>query len=401
MTILLVEHATPVPAVDGLAAAEVAARVGGIVVHTVAGGAGLGRFDCAQHVLRSGALAPNGLLWAERATGRPVGEAVDRGAVASLPDDVVVVPVNPAVPAQVEAAERIRAKAARIGRAVEDIRVEDVDGGWRVGAGKDGAPLRLDAFGRPVADGATPVAAGAAPVVLVVADERLQRDVYPANLAALGDAAEALGIAVEVRFADPRRTSATDLAGLIGRADGVVLPGGSDMEQVAGQIEAARAALRADVPTLGLCLGMQSMCTAVAQDLAGLTGANLAEADPSAPIKTFVRLNDPSGRPEFRLGGRTTRVSPGSLFAGIVDAPEIEVRYNHRFVLDPALHDRLMAAGLRVGGWHIDRDLVDAVELPGHRFFVGMQGHPELTSRREAPAPVVKAFLAAAAGGAA
>lgn len=180
-------------------------------------------------------------------------------------------------------------------------------------------------------------------------------------------------------------------------ADGVLLPGGSDMEQVAGQIEAARIGLRQDRPTLGLCLGLQTMATAVAQDLAGLSGANLAEADPGAPIKTFVRLADETGRPLFRVGLQEGRLTPGSEVARLWGNEPFKIRCNHRFVLNPVLHEALFSAGLRAGALHQDRDLVDAIELPGHRFFMGAQGHPELTSAPDRPSPLITAFLAAAA----
>jgi CTP synthase len=399
MTIILVEHRTPDPALDGMIAGELAGLHAGTLVHTVSGGGGLDRFDSVQHVLRDGALAPNGLVWFERRTGLPVGLAVDRGAVAVLPDPVVVVAVNPAVAAQREAAERIAVTAARLGRAVERVQVTDDGPGFRLEGGDGPAHWVRDRYGRPSAAPSSARPAGDTAVrILVIGDERLQREVYPANLAALGDAADALSVAVAVRFADPRYHADDALAAAVEDADGVLLPGGSDMEQVAGQVAAARMALRRDVPAVGLCLGMQSMCTAAAQVLAGLDGANLAEADPAAPIKTFVRLTDVHGRPEFRLGARRMRVVAGTRLADLAGPGPLEVRCNHRFVLDPALHDRLFAAGLVASGWHADRDLVDAIELPGHRFYMGQQGHPELSSRPGAPAPLIAGFLAAAAG---
>jgi CTP synthase len=277
------------------------------------------------------------------------------------------------------------------------VRVTGDGPGFRVEGGDGSDRWFRDALGRP-----SPTPTGApstheAVRILVVGDERLQREVYPANLAALGDAADALTVTVDVRFADPRYSTDDGLAAAVENADGVLLPGGSDMEQVAGQVTAARIALRHDVPVVGLCLGMQAMCTAVAQVLAGLAQANLAEADPAAPIKTFVRLTDGQGRPEFRLGARPMRVVAGTRLADLAGPGPMEVRCNHRFVLDPSLHDRLFAAGLVASGWHADRDLVDAIELPGHRFYMGQQGHPELSSRPGAPAPLITGFLAAAA----
>ena len=66
-------------------------------------------------------------------------------------------------------------------------------------------------------------------------------------------------------------------------------------------------------------------------------------------------------------------------------------------VLDPQFHARLSDAGLRISGLQEERDLADAIEVPALRFFVGMQGHPELMTRRGAPHPLVLAFLREAA----
>lgn len=403
MTILLVAHATLLPALDGMIAGEMAAEHGARFTTLVTGGAGLSRFDCVQHPLAHGELAPNGILWAERASGIAVEAPVDRGAVARLDAETVLVPINPAIRAQEDAAARIEATAEAAGRPVERYDVEEQDGIFvvrRRGNADPVATWRLDRFGRPVRASDSPPAADDAPLrILVIGDESLQREVYPANVAALGDAADALGLDVSLRFIDPREPQERPWEKILAEVDGVLLPGGSDMEQVRGQIEIARAAMRTDVPTLGLCLGMQTMATAVAQERGGFNDANLAEADPAAQTKTFVRLHDEHGRPEFRVGARRCRVVPGSSLAKWLDgAADIEVRCNHRFVLDSALHDGLVAAGLRISGLQAERDIADAIEVPDLRFFLGMQGHPELSSRRDRPHPLIAGFLAVAAG---
>ena len=90
---------------------------------------------------------------------------------------------------------------------------------------------------------------------------------------------------------------------------------------------------------------------------------------------------------------------PGTRFAALVGgASEIAVHYNHRFVLEPALYDRLAEAGLRICGLQAERDLADAIEVPGLRFFLALQGHPELASRCGAPHPVIAGFVEAVAG---
>lgn len=408
MTIVLVAHETQIPAVDGMIAGEMAAERGARFVTLAGGGAGLSRFDCVQHVMEHGELAPNGVLWSERASGLPADPPVDRGAVARIEAQAVLVPLNPAIRAHQEAAARIEAAAAAMERPVERYDVAERDDAFVVlprGSDEPASIWRRDGFGRPFRKApapalSEPAGAQAKPPlrILIIGDESLQREVYPANIAALGDAADALGLALSLDFIDPRVRQDRSWEKILAEVDGVLLPGGSDMEQVRGQIDIARAALRTDVPTLGLCLGMQTMSTAVAREAAGFNDANLVEADPSAQTKTFVRLHDERGRPEFRLGSRRCRVVPGTRLAALVGgAKEIDIRYNHRFVLQTALHDRLIAAGLCISGLQQDRDLADVIEIPGHRFFIGLQGHPELSSRRGRPHPVIAGFLAAAA----
>lgn len=403
MTIVLIVHDTAIPTLDGMIAGEIAAERGGRFTRVVAGGGGHARFDCHIHVLAHGEMAPNGVIWAERAADRSIAAPVDRGAVVLLPDACVVVPINPHLPIDVETRARLVAGAARAGRKVETLVVTETDGRLELREeGRDAliGAWRRDAYGRPFRVDAEPEPARGRPLVIViVGDETLMREVYPANLAALGDAAEALGLPLDLRFADPRVEPAPAWDAVLADADGLVLPGGSDMEQVRGQIEAARVAIRRDLPTVGLCLGMQTMATAVAQEIGGFNDANLAEADPGAQTKTFVRLLDAQGRPEHRLGLQRCRVVPGTRLARLLDGTDgIDVHYNHRFVLDGEVERRLSRNGLTVSGRQADRDIADAIEVPALRFFIGMQGHPELASRPGRPHPLIAGFLRAAAG---
>lgn len=395
MTLILVVHATMLPALDGLIAGAFAAVRGAELVALTTGGAGHARFDCMQHVLAHGELAPNGLVWTERATGRPVRAPVDRGAVVRMPGTVVV-PINPMLPAHEEAFARILISARRAGRPVEIYEV--VEEGDELVLLSEGQPVgrwRRDAYGRPQPAGAPSAAPARELRVLIVGSEAHHREVYPATIAALGDAAEALSVGLALSFADPREEPTWER--LLGNVDGLVLPGGSDMEQVRGQIEAARAAIRLDLPTVGLCLGMQTMVTAVAQEVCGLNDVNLTEADPDAQTKSFVRLHDAYGRTMHRLGTQPCRLMSGTRLAALAGAKRIEIPCNHSFVLDPALEPRLAEAGLIVSGRQGDNDHADAIEVPALRFFLAMQGHPELASRPSQPHPLLTGFVKAMA----
>lgn len=406
MTIILVTHRTALPAVDGMIAGMIAAERDAATVTLVTGGAGLDRHDCRQHVLAEADLAPNGVFWAEWATGRHAELPIQAAAVARHPAPTVVVAINPAISAHVIAAERIAHHAGKAGRRLERFEVGEEGRAYVVrnaDSGEQVSRWTRDRYGRPVRlDDGAPAAAGRAGSVrlLVVGSEDLLRDTYPANLVAIGDAADRLGLEVEFSFWDPRDEAFGLVRSRLEGVDGVVLPGGSDMEQVPGQIDVAQVAIRRDLPTVGLCLGMQTMATAVAREIGGYNDANMEEADPDAQVKTFIRLRDEQGRPEFRVGIRKSRPVPGTVLSRIfAGAPEVQVHCNHRYVLDPGLHPALTKAGLAVSSLQDGRDLADAIELPSLRFYVGMQGHPELMARRGTPHPLILAFLRAVAQG--
>ncbi|AMG56256.1 glutamine amidotransferase-related protein [Pantoea vagans] len=205
--------------------------------------------------------------------------------------------------------------------------------------------------------------------------ERDQRDSYPANLMSLQAAARQLGVALDICLLPPAELCA-DLHELDG-LHGVVLPGGSSMAAVLGQIAVAKATLQRDIPTLGLCLGMQSMCTAVVQQATGYENAMLAEVAPDAPLHSFVRFNDL----RHRCG----------LFAYPAAAPYDRMPYNHRYCFNPRLLPQLQAGGIDVT---VQTDtIVEAIRSPSHPFWLGVQGHPELMSRPDAPHPLFTAFL--------
>ncbi len=232
-------------------------------------------------------------------------------------------------------------------------------------------------------------------VVALIGSRADQWDSYPATLAALGDAADALGLALRVRYVSPQRLEPTLKA--LDEVDGVLLPGGSAMANVAGQIAVARDTLLRGIPTLELCLGMQTMATAALQQLASLRAASLAEADPAAPVKTFVPLCQPALTGVHRSGRLSLHSQPGTLMAALLGESR-PLHYNHSYQFNPLLNEALTQTGIRVSALGGEGTVVDAIEASDGRFWCGVQGHPELGSRQDAPHPLVTALLRRAAG---
>lgn len=370
--IILVRHETDHPALYGAAAALVAAAEGGQVFWPRAQ-FDLDRHpDAEQHVAEEGALIPSGLIWADRLTGRSARP------LAELSDGITaVVPVHPAFLADESEVSRqaLAGAEVRIVR-LEENRFIDADGrtvGWR------------DEFGRILR--VEPAAPQPSTLVFALAGPAKQfLETCPAPLAALADAIEAEAPGARLLYLDPRALPDDPLAGI----DGVLLPGGSQMSSVAGQIALARAARATGTPIAGLCLGMQSMSTAVARELSGWADTDMAEAAPAAARHSFIRIE--TG--EHRLGVRKTSLVPGSRLAQLL-GPESDIACNHRYRLAPALHEGLATRGVIVSalGGEPGQDIADAIEATDG-FYMGMQGHPELSSRPGQPHSLLRAFVA-------
>jgi len=161
-------------------------------------------------------------------------------------------------------------------------------------------------------------------------------------------------------------------------------------------VKAIRYLRENNVPTLGICFGLQLSVVEFARDVVGLEGANSTEIDPKTPHPVVDLL--PWQREIKELGGTEIRVVKGTILHGLYGREVIYERHRHRYEVNPKYVDRLVEAGLIISAWSPD-GLVEAIELPRseHRFFVGTQPHPEFKSRPLDPSPPYVGLLRAAA----
>jgi CTP synthase len=98
----------------------------------------------------------------------------------------------------------------------------------------------------------------------------------------------------------------------------------------------------------------------------------------------------------MRLGAFEAALEPGSKVAEIYGSTRISERHRHRYEVNTRYKERLENAGLRFSGMSPDGLLPEIIELPNHRWFIGVQYHPELKSRPFEPHPLFASFIAAA-----
>jgi CTP synthase len=189
--------------------------------------------------------------------------------------------------------------------------------------------------------------------------------------------------------------------------DGVLIPGGFGVRGIEGKLGAIRHARERQIPTLGLCLGLQCMVIEVARNLAGIEKAGSTEFEPTIPDPVIATMADQqdvvAGDRDMggtmRLGLWPTKLKKGSVAAKAYGELPATERHRHRYEVNNAYRPQLEAAGLVFSGTSPDGKLVEIAELPEavHPFFVGTQAHPEFRSRPTRAHPLFTAFIAASA----
>ena len=182
--------------------------------------------------------------------------------------------------------------------------------------------------------------------------------------------------------------------------DGILIPGGFGVRGVEGKIDAVRYARERGVPFLGICLGLQCAVVEFARNVCGLDGANSLEFDPATVHPVIDLLPEQKDVTDMgatmRLGAQPCYIEPATLAAKAYGVDVVEERHRHRWEVNPAYHEALVAGGMVISGSSQKGRLAEIIELPDHPFFIAGQFHPELRSRPTRPHPLFRDFVGAA-----
>lgn len=188
--------------------------------------------------------------------------------------------------------------------------------------------------------------------------------------------------------------------------DAICVPGGFGVRGIEGKLGALKYARENQIPTLGLCLGLQCMVIEAARNLAGIADANSAEFDPETENPVISTMADQreivAGNGDLggtmRLGLYPAILTPNSIAASVYGCTEISERHRHRYEVNNSYRNQLSATGLNFSGLSPDGNLVEFVELPReiHPYYIGTQAHPEFLSRPTRPHPLFIGLITAA-----
>lgn len=229
------------------------------------------------------------------------------------------------------------------------------------------------------------------------------RDSYASVLKAFEHAGAYCGVRVEIDWIETTDITESNVAERLANCHAVLTPGGFGARGAEGKIICIRHAREQGIPFLGICYGFQMAVIEFARNVARLDGANSTEIDREAahPVIDILpeqkQIEGLGGN--MRLGGRDVEVRSGTLATQLFNnAPEIRMRFRHRYEVEPRYIESLERAGMIFSGKAPDFPIMQILELPQsvHPYFIATQAHAEMTSRPLRPDPLYLGLVRAA-----
>lgn len=226
------------------------------------------------------------------------------------------------------------------------------------------------------------------------------QDAYKSINESLFQAATYLDRKLKLEYIHSEKLNDENVAEKLSGLDGVLIAPGFGQRGIEGKFVALKWCRENDIPTLGICLGMQCMVIEFARNVLGLEEANSTEMDTKTPHNVIDLMEEQKSISNMggtmRLGAYDCVLAPGSKVALAYGAELVSERHRHRFEFNDEYRSRFEEAGMKCVGENPHTHLVEVVELPEKRWYVGTQYHPEYQSTVLHPNPLFIDFVKAA-----
>ncbi len=206
-------------------------------------------------------------------------------------------------------------------------------------------------------------------------------------------------VKVNVHMVNSEEINADSAEKLLKDYKGILVAPGFGSRGIEGKIEAVRYARENNIPFLGICLGMQCAVIEFARNVIGMKKANSAEMDHNTPypvidlMESQKQVTNMGGT--MRLGAYPCVLEKDSLAYKAYQRVNISERHRHRYEFNSIYLDDFVSNGMIATGTNPDTELVEIIEIPTHKWFVGVQFHPEYQSTVINPHPIFTEFVKA------
>ena len=206
-------------------------------------------------------------------------------------------------------------------------------------------------------------------------------------------------VKVKMHFVNSEEITKANVAEKLKGMAGIVVCPGFGQRGIEGKIIAAEYTRTNDIPTFGICLGMQMMVIEFARNVLGYKDANSMEMDEKTPHNVIDIMEEQKNITEMggtmRLGAYECELVKGSrVYEAYGEEGLIKERHRHRYEFNNKYQEEYEAKGMKCVGINPDANLVEIVEIPEKRWYIGTQFHPEYSSTVLNPHPLFMSFIA-------
>ena len=206
---------------------------------------------------------------------------------------------------------------------------------------------------------------------------------------------------VNITFINSEYLTEENVAEKLKGQDGILICPGFGQRGIEGKIVAAHYCRTHNIPTFGICLGMQMMVIEFARNVLGYADANSREMDEKTPHNVIDIMEEQKNITNMggtmRLGAYECILKQGSRVFNIYNKEHIQERHRHRYEFNNDFQKEFERAGMQCVGRNPESDLVEIVEIPGMKWYIGTQFHPEYQSTVLHPHPLFVDFIKTAA----
>lgn len=205
---------------------------------------------------------------------------------------------------------------------------------------------------------------------------------------------------VVLTFINSEKINEENVAEKLAGQDGIMICPGFGQRGIEGKIIACHYTRIHNIPTFGICLGMQMMVIEFARNVLGYKDANSREMDEMTEHNVIDIMEEQKNITNMggtmRLGAYECVLRQGSRVFDIYKKEHIQERHRHRYEFNNKYQKEYEKAGMQCVGRNPESDLVEIVEIPGLKWYIGTQFHPEYQSTVLKPHPLFMSFVKAA-----
>lgn len=226
------------------------------------------------------------------------------------------------------------------------------------------------------------------------------QDAYKSILESLAHAGTYNDRKVETVFVSSEDINKENVEVKLEGFSGIVIGPGFGQRGINGKLIAAEYARTHNKPTFGICLGMQMMVVEFARNVLGFKDADSSEMNPDTSHNVIDMMEEQKKVTNLggtmRLGLYGCKLKENSkVFEAYGNISEVQERHRHRYEFNSKYKKDFENAGMQCTGVNSESELVEIVEIPSLKWYIGTQFHPEYSSTVLKPHPLFMSFIKA------